>query len=859
MKRRFSVTAGTKEFTLDNGLTVLLKEDRSAPLVTCQLWFAAGAADEPEGLWGAAHLIEHLLFRSTRDFPDGELTRRLRLAGGAENAATGHDYTYYWTALPSESLELALAGMGGRFFPLFREDELKKELGIVLSEMEGEEDDPAGSLYRLMLRKAYSVSPYGRPVIGRREDLESMTPEGLRSFFDRYYTPSNAALVLVGDTDEARALGLAEKYFGGVAAAPRPERRRVAEPVQKGRTDCVLYWDPECHMVEMGYHIPDMNHPDAEPLSILGYILGYGMTGRLYRSLVDAGPATDVWASPETRLMPSLFNVGAEGKPGTPPEALTEALLREAEAVKRGSVTPEEIEKAILRTGADIIYDNASFVGLGETLGFAQVTGGWRRFDSSFDKLYSVTPEDVTRVAKTYLDETNLTVARSGSGAGSFVSVPAPRLLPEPEAPAAEPPAAAPDTRPARRALDNGMTVIAMQRSSSPSIALTGHFTGGSAGDKYAAALMAQLLLRGSENYSARETAGMLEDAGAELEFARSSELIKVSGKCLAGDAPLLLSALSEAVRRPVFPGEELEKVRKEALAELGYNRALPGYMAANRFYHLAVPPGDPRYACLPDEAEERIRACGRADVERVRQRLLRPDSFTLVLCGDIEPEEAFRLAEKYFGDWRKPGFPREPLPSVEGRRRCPFTRISLPMEGRSEVRVVFGYPVDISKLHPDYAALSIADHILGGGSIGSRLGSLIREESGLAYGIGSAFSGYLLDNVWTCSFGTHPDKLEEALDKLLGAIDLFRREGAAEEEVVSAVNHITGREKRLLSVNAGMCAALETGELRGLGADFPWKIAEYYSAATPEKVSEMAARYFTAAEGLLVCAGALK
>ncbi|MBQ9358660.1 MAG: insulinase family protein, partial [Abditibacteriota bacterium] len=272
MRKTIAVNAGCKEYSLHNGLKILIRENHSVPLFTCQLWFRAGSADEPEGLYGAAHFIEHMLFRSTRDYPSGEITRRLRLLGGAENAATSRDYTYYWTVLPPEGLEFAVEIMGQRFLALFLEDELRTERQIVLSELEGGEDSPARMLYRQLCSRAYSCSPYARPVIGLRQDLEAMTGESLRGFYERYYVPSNAVLVLVGDVNEREVLDCAEKYFGSLPAAAAPDRKTVKEPPQTGRTDCSLVCGVRHPMIETGCHIPDMHHPDADPLSLLGYI-----------------------------------------------------------------------------------------------------------------------------------------------------------------------------------------------------------------------------------------------------------------------------------------------------------------------------------------------------------------------------------------------------------------------------------------------------------------------------------------------------------------------------------------------------------------------------------------------------------
>ncbi|MBP5273588.1 MAG: insulinase family protein [Abditibacteriota bacterium] len=860
MRKTIAVNAGCREFFLENGLKILIKENRSVPLFTCQLWFRAGSADEPEGLYGAAHFTEHMLFRSTRDFPSGEMTRRLRLLGGTENAATSRDYTYYWTVMPPEGLEFAVEMMSQRFLALFPPDELETERQIVLSELEGGEDSPARRLYRQLCSRAYVRSAYSRPVIGFRQDLEAMSREGLVGFYNTFYVPSNAVLVFVGDVDEKQALDLSRKYLGPLAAAPAPERKTVKEPPQTGRTDCLVPCGSP--MAEAGFHIPDMHHPDADALSLLGYILSYGVTGRLYKGLVETGLAAEIWAYPEVSRQPSLFIMGAEGKPGVTPEQLTEALLEQTEQIKAAPVTREEIERAITQTRADIIYDNLSVAGQGETLGYSEVMGGWRLYDAGFENLFRVGPEDICRAANAYLFENNLTVAKSVSAKETYADIPAMSPVPETDRVFEARPAGAVRKPPVKIVLDNGLTAVIYENRSAGSVSVTGHLHGGGAyegeGERLGFSLLSQMLLRGTDRYDSLQLNGLLEAAGAELDFSGSRELVKLSGKCLSEDADLLLSVAARALGDSVFPAEELEKVKDEALSEIAYGRAVPGFMAAGLFNSLAVPAGDPRRGLAPDEAEAAVRACERETLLGLYERFVRPDNLTLAICGDVDADKAADMVRRRFGGWAAPAAPLPSRPPVPEYRLDGIRREDFPMEGKSEVCVVFGGASGINKAHPDYPSVCIANHILGGGSIGSRLGRLIREDSGLAYGVGSAFKGYFLNNIWSCSFGTHPERLREALETLLEGICDFQTGNVTEEELLSAKSHLIGAEKRSLSVNTGMCAALETAVLRGLDMDFPWKIEEYYQSATLDSVNEACRKYFSGKKGLLVCAGGL-
>jgi predicted Zn-dependent peptidase len=453
-------------FSLDNGLTFLVLERHEVPVVSFHTYADVGSVDEVKGITGTAHLFEHLAFKGTRtvgtkdyaaeaaamakmdelfaaikkekrkgDQADPETLKKLQeqfdQAGaeaqkciindeyeesltqqGAEgfNAYTSEDATQYIVSLPSNKIELWMMLEADRFAnPVLRE--FYKEKDVVMEERRMMENSPTGRLYEEFQGIAFLAHPYGESVIGHMSDLQALSRPEAEAFFKAHYCPSNLTIAIVGDVDPVNVKRLAEKYFASVPGGPKPEPVRTVEPPQRGERRVTLE-DTAQPMVLIGYHQPNVNHPDSTVLQVVSEIVGVGRTSRLYKSLVkDKKIAVAANAEPMLNKYPALFIFMAVPAKGHTNQECEQAIYAEIEKLRSDPVSPEELVKAKTRIRADLIRQLDSNSGLAAELTFYEVvTGDWHNLFKQLDQIEKVTADDVQRVAKTYFTTKNRTV-----------------------------------------------------------------------------------------------------------------------------------------------------------------------------------------------------------------------------------------------------------------------------------------------------------------------------------------------------------------------------------------------------------------------------------------------------------------
>lgn len=411
--------------TLDNGLTVIVKEMHHAPVATFWVWYRVGSRNETPGITGISHWVEHMQFKGTPQFPADMLDRLISREGGMWNAMTFYDWTAYYEAMPADKIDLGLRLEADRMAnSVFDPDETESERTVILSERSGSENSPSWLLYEEMLGVAFRVHPYRTTVIGERVDLETMTRDDLYNHYRRYYVPNNATAVLVGDVDAKEALPRIEELFGGIPAGdPVPEVNR-SEPPQYGERRVKVEREGETPYVSVAYRAYEVTHPDFFTLTVLDSILAgasslnfmgtadtSNKTSRLYRALVETELAAGVGGGMIATIDPYLYSITATVRDGHTPEEVEAAIIGEIESVRAGSIRQEEFEKARKQARALFAYDSESVSSQGFWLGFSEVlVGNYGWFDDYLDRLMAVTLDDVHRVAQDVFDPRRRTV-----------------------------------------------------------------------------------------------------------------------------------------------------------------------------------------------------------------------------------------------------------------------------------------------------------------------------------------------------------------------------------------------------------------------------------------------------------------
>jgi zinc protease len=413
--------AEIQEFKLDNGLKIVVQEDHRAPVVVSQVWYRAGALDEVNGKTGVAHVLEHMMFKGTKDVPAGQFSRLVAAAGGKENAFTAQDQTTYYQQLEKSQLPLSFKLEADRMANLnFSNEEFAKEIKVVMEERRWRtEDKPQSKVSEQFNSTIYHVHPYGRPVVGWMNDLENMTADDAREWYKNWYAPNNATLVVVGDVNAPDVLKLAKQYFGKLKPQALPARKPQIEPEQKGERRVVVKAQARLPYVLMGFHVPALQDSDKDvdpyALEILAAVLNGNASARLNQNLVrESQIAVDVDAGYDMiqRGRHSIFVLDGTPSEGKTVADLEAAILQEIEKIKATGVTEEELLRVKAQVIAADVYQRDSMfyqamqIGQLETAGFS-----WRLLQDYPAKLQAVTAAQVQAVAQKYFNKDNMTVA----------------------------------------------------------------------------------------------------------------------------------------------------------------------------------------------------------------------------------------------------------------------------------------------------------------------------------------------------------------------------------------------------------------------------------------------------------------
>ena len=882
------------ETHLANGLTIISKEVHSAPVAYFSVWYKVGSRNEISGQTGLSHILEHMLFKGTNDLPPGAINHLFQSNGGEINASTGQDRTEYHELIASDRLELAARIEADRMVnSKFDPTELAHEMTVVRSELEGDNNSPGYDLYtNVFLPAAMSAHPYHWPTIGWRPDVEAVANrrDVIYGYYKKHYMPSNAIVVMVGDFETPKAVGIVQKYFGAYPGGQPESHFITPEPEQRGERRVILKRPGTTGQVLIGYHVPKTGEPDHYILDVLSQILSGGRSARLYQSLVETGVAQSAGAGNEDTRDPYLFELDGAPSTGVANADLEKGLETEVAKLQTTLVTQAEVTRAVQQLEASFVYRNDSVSSQADTLGGYAVIGLPRYNGTYLDHIRQVTPADVQRVAKQYLTQTNRTVAY-------FEPQPVPPGTAPPPPPVADnfgsskpvtdprqkailvaldkkfngvTKAAVSATRPkpTRVVLANGLTVIVEENHANKTVALTGMVKAGSVfdpGEKYGtAALTAAMLPRGTTTKTALQLALSLESVGAAVGIGASEESARVSGASQTKDFGLMLSTLADEMQHPTFPADQLERLRAQTLSGLEDARqdtggtGGAGTQAEIAFAQTLYPKGHPYWQPTIDESEAATKAFKRDDLLSFYRTYYRPDTTTLVIVGDVDAAQAVQAVKATFGDWKNPAAPKPVvvIPDVPAPAKAPATQV-IAIPDTPQTSILFGYNGGLKQNNPDYYAAQIMNFIVGGSVFGSRLGKIIRDDNGLAYSVSSGIQAQHGSGPYEFFVGTNPKNATRALGLLRQTLSQIKQYGVTPDEIEQAKLYITGSYPIRLETNAGVAGVLLLAEDNDLGLDFPYRRNAIYNAVTPAQVNVAIQKYLRPAEGALIIAGA--
>jgi zinc protease len=825
-----SLPPGVRLHRLDNGLELILCEDRSAPVVSAQAWCRAGSVDE--GNWlgaGLSHVLEHMLFKGTSTRGSGRIDQEVQAAGGYMNAYTSFDRTVYYINVPNTggttAVDILCDILQHATLPA---DELIKELDVIRREMDMGQDDPGRRSSKRLFETAFTRSPYRQPIIGIPDIFNRLTREDIARYYTERYAPNNCFLVVVGDFRSEEVLDQIRKSFAASPARPVPPVLHQVEPRQTAPRELTEEAPVELGHFHLTWHTPDLRHPDTAVLDVLATLLGSGRSSRLYQAVRERAAlvhSVNAWIYTPGSI--GMFGVSGVSD-GDKFAAARDAILAEVERMKTELVSSTELAKAVKQFTAGTLATRKTMEGQAQDLGSSWMAA----HDLNFSQRYlaavrAITPEDLRRVAREHLNESNRTVFA---------------LLPTGHAPVSSATAEVTTESTVRRfVLPNGLRLLVKEDHRLPFVQFRAAFNGGLLAESPArsgvSAMMSRLMLKGTPRRTALELATEIESLGGSLEPYGGNHSFGLSAEVLSGDFTQGLDLFTDVLLHPTWPAESLEREREVQLASLRGQRdhlLQCAFKALRRGLY-----GDQGYGLDSLGTEESVRALTREDVAEFHRQLAVPNNGVLAIYGDIHADAVHSALETALAQW--PSAPVAALSSpLPGIRQARFEET----RDKEQAVLAIGFPGTTFDA-VDRHALELIQEACS--DMGSRLFLRIRDELGLAYYVGATNFLGRTPGYFAFYCGTDPAKVELVEQELRAQAEGLRRDGLTQEELTRAQAKVIG-QKKIARQDLGqqaMSAALD--ELYGLGFDYGEQDDARYASVTLDEIQQVAGRYFRA------------
>lgn len=720
------------------------------------------------------------------------------------------------------------------------------------------------------MRAAFPNRAYGLSVGGTKADVEKFTVEQVRNYYQTYYSPENATLVVTGDFTTEPVLKVVKETFGKLAKRGKNDnetRKQTvslspsATPVTE-KAPIVLKQPGSAALLQFVYPLPDIQHPDVPAIDVMDAILTGGRSSRLYQAVVESGLASSVSASAAELIEPGWYEINATAAPGRELNKIAEVIQESLSKFSEQPVTSEEINRAKTQLLASFVLGNQDITSQASQLGYNQtIAGDYRYVEKYLAAIAKVTPKDVQRVAKTYLTPAKQTIGyfeptqadgkpgTSNGGSGRTVENFSPGKPVDPAElakylpPATSSTVSTKQSLPEQFTLANGLRVFLLPDHSVPTVNLSGQIDAGNEfdGNQKAglASLTASNLMNGTQTKNALALAKTLEDRGASLDFSAGREGVSIGSQGLSANLPILIQTLADVVQKATFPADQLELTRQRALTSLKVQLDDPRGLG-RRVFQQAIYPENHPFHSFP--TAESLKSITRDDVLRFYQQHYRPDTTTIALVGDFDPVKVKALLNKTFGKWQATGKPEVlNLPSVKLPESLKQLNSVIP--GKAEAVTYIGYN-GISRKDPRYYAALVLNQILGGDTLSSRLGTEVRDRQGLTYGIYSGFAAGVNPGPFLIQMQTAPGDAQKAIASTLALLKQLREQGVTEAELNTAKRSITNSYPVDLANPSDVASIILSNAVYGLSQkelrEFPQRIEGVTLTQVKQAIQEL-------------------
>ncbi|QDT16436.1 M16 family metallopeptidase [Alienimonas californiensis] len=871
---------GISEYRLPNGLKILLFPDVSRPTVTVNCTIFVGSRHEGYGETGMAHLLEHMVFKGTPTFED--VPKELKDRGAVFNGSTWLDRTNYYETLPAsdENLEFAIHLEADRLVNSYvKQEDLDSEMTVVRNEFERGENSPQRILMQRMLATAFEWHNYGKSTIGNRADIERVPIENLRAFYERYYQPDNAMLIVAGSFDPEKALQYAKEHFGAIEKPTRVlPQTYTEEPPQDGERTVILRRVGDVAQVGAVYHVPAGPDPAFAAVDVLESILTDNPSGRLYKVLVETKRAASVSGGTFALHDPGVLLFTAEVATANEPQDVLRLMLNVTEGVPAEPVTEEEVARARARLLArrERAANDTSRIAVQLSEWSAQ--GDWRLYFLYRDRLEEVTAADVQDVAERFLQSDNRT-------AGLFLPTKEPQTIEIPSRPdlaemlkdyegrdvaaageAFDPDPAAIEERVVRTELPSGLEVALLPKQTrgdtvDARLSLRYGTEDTLQGLSGATNMLGPLMMRGTAELSKQEIQDRLDELQASLRPGGADGNLTFTITAKRDTLPAVMELLGEILKSPALPPEELELLQQATIAQIEAQKSEPQALApteVRRALSNYPNPEDPRYVPTLEEQAKMIAEVTPQEVAAVYNTLLTDASGELAVVGSFDPDAVLELAKENltgFGAPDAPSFAR--LPQVPNPD-APSGDKEIATPGKQNAVYYAALQLPISQEHPDYPALMIGDYILGSSGLSSRLGDRVRQQEGLSYGVGSQLTPRVKDELTT--FGvyaiTNPGNVPKLKTVIREELDRLIAEGVTPAEVDAAKTSYLQKQRVNRASDSQLATKLASQLYNDRTMAFTAELEAQVAALTAEEVNRALREHLDPAELYVVVAG---
>ncbi|MDN3646089.1 pitrilysin family protein [Pontixanthobacter aestiaquae] len=889
------------QFELDNGLTVLVHEDRKAPVVAVSVWYNVGSKHEPKGKTGFAHLFEHLMFNGSENAP-GDFFEPLQQVGATDfNGTTWFDRTNYFQTVPTGALDRTLmleSDRMGYLLGAVTQEKLDNQIGVVQNEKRQGDNQPYGLTEYEQLENLYpSGHPYHHSTIGSMDDLSSATLEDVKQWFRDNYGPNNAVIVLAGDIDTATAQAKMNTWFGAIPRGPETPSVDAPVPTLDEAKSKTIYDKVATTRIYRMWAIPGLDNPDFLPLSMGASVLGGLASSRLDNALVrEQQLAVRVVANAQIFAQAGQFVVYADAKPGVDKDTVAAALDAEIAKFLEEGPTAEEIQRATT------VYAASQIRGLEQVGGFSGKAptlaegflyqGDPAAYKTTLNSAAALTPEEVRSVTEKWLSRPVFELivepgdrTEGGENRGGFV------IAPESYAGSLEPeyyanplglgmqgatgahveadrsklpdvgelkPLDFPDIE--RATLSNGMEVYFAKRDAVPVVSVRVQFNAGYAADPRdrlgLQSLMLQLMDEGTTTLDSTALAIEREKYGASIFGTADADTTSFGLDAITPNLLGSLNLLADYIRNPAFDENELERVRAQQLTRITSELNNPAQIAQRALMPIIY--GDQHPYGIPPSGTgeaEVVSTITKEEISDFHRVWLRPDMARVLVVGDTSLDEAVKLLEASFGDWQAPNTPA-PVKSYDAPVPDTSRKIVLIDRPNSPQSIIMGGHVLDQKGTDDLTVLRAANEVFGGSFL-SRINMNLRETKGWSYGVRSLVRTPLDRGNFLIYAPVQADRTGDSITELFRDLAAYTTtDGVTDEELTRLINgnvrELPGQFETSRDVLGGITNIITYGR----PDDYYETLAEKYSALTTDQLDAAARQTFSLSNLTLVVVG---